>query len=101
MRKAKAVKRKTIEKTDGSTGSNCGRGGDESGNDSSGEESFENYDNNDKDNDNTSYDPSIDKENIQTSVVIYSSLKNACSEDKSNKTEGQRDTSSKKKECSF
>ncbi len=77
VRKAKTVKKKIIEKTDGSTGSNHCRGGDKSGNKRSGKELFENYGNNNNENDNTWYDPPVDKGNIPTSVVINSSSKGA------------------------
>ncbi len=77
VRKAKAVKRKIVKKTDGSTGSNCGRGGDESGNNSYGEELFENYNDNGNKNYNTLHNPPIVKQNIPMTVVIHSSLKDA------------------------
>ncbi len=97
VRKAKAVKKKIIEKTDGSTGSNHGNEGFGSSNESYSNESFENNDDNNDHNNNST----VNDSNIPASVVIKSSSNFAQSEDRSNETQGGKDTTSTAKKGKF
>ena len=97
VRKAKAVKKKIIEKTDGSTGSNHGNEGFGSSNESYSDESFENNDDNNDHNNNST----VNDSNIPASVVIKSSSNFAQSEDRSNETHGGKDTTSTAKKGRF